>query len=220
MIAAIEPSASNGSHPVYQLKVLLLETRQPIWRRLQVPGNANLGWLHAVIQVAMGWTNSHLHQFKVGTACYSDTRVYFAEFVDEPAILEERKVELQQVAPKEKAVFGYDYDFGDSWDHEIKVEKILPPNAALGTVASCLDGARACPPEDCGGVSGYENLLKILKRPKDPEHQRMKEWVGGAFDAEAFAVETTNHWLQKLKWPKVTEAQLRRVLIERDDCRD
>lgn len=220
MTTAIEPVSASPAKPVYQLKVTLQETRQPIWRRVQVPGNANLGWLHAVLQVVMGWTNSHLHQFELATALYSDTRAHFAEFVDGPEILEERKAVLQRMMPDVKTVFGYEYDFGDSWAHEVTVEKILPPDTSVNTIARCLDGARACPPEDCGGVSGYENLLRILKRPKHPEHASMQIWLGRAFDAESFSVETTNGWLRRLKWPSVTEAQLHKVLMARGGCRE
>src|SRR5664280_3399350 len=220
MISQIQAIAGKTNAPVYQLKVVLIGSKPAIWRRLQVPGNANLVWLHAVLQIAMGWTNSHLHQFKIDGPVYSDTRVHFAEFEDDPEILEERKFTLQQIAPREKSAFGYEYDFGDSWEHEITVEKILPSDAAAATVALCLDGARACPPEDCGGVWGYDNLLKILKNRKHPEHRSMMEWLGRPLDAEAFDVEKNNIWLRKLKWPRVTEAQLRRVLMGRDDYRE
>ena len=97
------------------------------------------------------------------------------------------------------------------------VEKILPPDAAAAKNALCLDGTRACPPEDCGGVGGYENLIKILKNRKYPEHKSMKEWLGRPFDAAAFDVGKTNLWLRKLKWPRVTGAQLRKVLMGRDN---
>ncbi|HEY9175695.1 MAG TPA: plasmid pRiA4b ORF-3 family protein [Verrucomicrobiae bacterium] len=217
MISVIEPTAGKGSAPVYLLKVVLLGSKPVIWRRLQVPGNASLDWLHAALQVAIGWTNSHLHQFIVAGQFYSDTRQDFAEYEGDPEVLEERKFTLQLIAPREKIAFGYEYDFGDSWEHEIAVEKILPPDPAAATLALCLDGARACPPEDSGGVWGYAKLLKILKNRRHPEHKSMMEWLGGAFDAEAFDVAETNRWLRKLKWPHVTEAQLRKVLMGRDD---
>jgi Plasmid pRiA4b ORF-3-like protein len=220
MISAIDTTAGKGHAPIYQLKVVLLGSKPPVWRRLQVPGDARLDWLHAVLQVAIGWTNSHLHQFKVGADCYSDTRHHFAEYEGDPEILEERKFTLRQIAPREQDAFRYEYDFGDSWEHEITVEKILPADAAAAKTALCLDGARACPPEDCGGLGGYDNLLKILKNRKHPEHKSMKEWLGRAFDAAAFDVAKTNLWLRKLKWPHVTEAQLRKILMGRDDYRE
>jgi hypothetical protein len=215
MISVIETAARGADAQIYQLKVVLLGSAPPVWRRMQVSGDASLGWLHAVLQVAIGWTNSHLHQFKVGGACFSDTRHHFAEFKDDDKILEERKFTLRQIAPREQDSFGYEYDFGDGWEHELTVEKILP-DTALFSAARCVDGARACPPEDCGGVGGYENLVKILKNRKHREHKSMKAWLGRPFDPAAFDVENTNYWLQKLKWPRVTEAQLRKVLMGRD----
>ena len=213
MISLLEPMATRTRAPIYHLKVVLAGLKAPIWRRLQVPGNANFGWLHAVLQVAMGWTNSHLHQFKVGGACYSDPRHLFAEFEDDPEIFDEAKFTLQQLAPREQDTLGYEYDFGDSWEHEIAVERILPPDATAAKLAVCLAGARACPPEDCGSTSGYENLLNILKNRKHPEHKAMQEWLGRPFDAAAFDVANTNTWLRQLKWPRVTEGQLRKVLL-------
>ena len=220
MIAEIESPAGKRNAPVYELKIVLLGSKPPIWRRLQVPGDANLGWLHAVIQVAMGWTNSHLHHFLTREARYTDPRQSEdAGFGDEPD-RDEAKATLTQIAPHAGDQFGYEYDFGDSWEHEITVEKILPNEAAVAKTALCLDGASACPPEDCGGIWGYAELLKTLKNPKHPEHKTMKEWLGRPFDAKAFDVAKTNLWLRKLKWPRVTEAQLRKVLMGRDDCHE
>jgi hypothetical protein len=113
--------------PAYQLKIKLDLIKPAIWRRLSVPGNANLGWLHAAIQLAMGWTNSHLHQFEVGGRRFSDPHVNTPAFEGEPEILDEAKISLRDVAPHEKDVLHYEYDFGDSWQHSIVVEKILPP---------------------------------------------------------------------------------------------
>ena len=216
MITNVEPLAAKSAAPTYQLKIVLLGSKPVIWRRLLVPGDANLGWLHAVLQTAVGWTNSHLHHFLTSDARYSDPRCNEdMSFGDEPD-RDEAKAALMQIAPKEGASFGYEYDFGDSWEHEIRVEKILPSGSGPSKSALCMDGARACPPEDCGGIWGYAELLKTLGDPKHPEHQSMKEWIGGAFDAEAFDQEKINHWLSKLKWPRATEDQLRKVLMGRD----
>lgn len=215
MIANVEPLAAKSAAKVYQIKIVLLGSKPVIWRRLEVPGHANLGWLHAVLQTALGWTNSHLHHFLTNDARYSDPRCNEdLGFGDEPD-RNENQFTLMQIAPKAGARFGYEYDFGDSWEHEITVEKILP--AAAVTTAVCVDGARACPPEDCGGVWGYAELLKALKNPKHPEHQSMKEWIGGSFDSEVFDPAKINLWLGKLKWPRVTEVQLRKVLMGRDN---
>ena len=217
MIAEIESAVGKRNAPVCELKIVLLGTKPPIWRRLQVPGDASLGWLHAVIQVAMGWTNSHLHHFLTSDARYADPRHIEDMGIGEDPDRDEAKARLLQVAPQAGAQFGYEYDFGDSWEHEITVEKLLPNEAATATTALCLEGARACPPEDCGGIWGYAELLKTLKNPKHPEHKTMKEWLGRPFDAETFDVAKTNLWLRKLKWPRVTETQLRKVLMGRDD---
>lgn len=206
--------------PAYQLKVVLLGSKPPIWRLLQVPGDANLGWLHAVLQVAMGWTNSHLHHFLTSDGRYTDPS--FDDDLsdgDEPD-RDETKARLRQIAPEEGAQFGYEYDFGDSWEHEISVVKILPAGDGATTTALCLDGKRACPPDDCGGIGGYAELLKALKNPKHPEHASMKEWLGRPFDPEAFNLPMTNFWLRKLKWPRVTEAHLRKVLMGRDGYKE
>jgi Plasmid pRiA4b ORF-3-like protein len=217
VIANVEPAAAKSAAPTYQLKVVLLGSKPSIWRRLQVPGNANLAWLHAVLQTTLGWTNSHLHHFLTSDARYSDPRCNEdMGFGGEPD-RDEARATLMQIVPQVGACFGYEYDFGDSWEHEIIVEKILPPGSGPTTAALCLDGARACPPEDCGGIWGYANLLKILKNPKHPEHKTMKEWIGGTVDAEAFDKVKINRWLGKLKWPRVTEAQLRKVLMGRDN---
>jgi hypothetical protein len=218
MIPNIEPPATKASAPLYHLKVVLDETKPIIWRRLQVPGSANLGWLHAVLQVAIGWTNSHLHQFHIGPLLYSDPRQNSPEFEDDPQVLDENKATLRQVVPRQKDVLGYEYDFGDSWHHRITVEKILGPDPAAPNLAVCLGGARACPPEDCGGTWGYDNLLKILRNPKHEEHESMKEWLGRPFDPQAFDVARVNTCLEKLKWPRTTESQLRKVLMARDGC--
>jgi hypothetical protein len=187
---------------------------------VQVPGNARLDWLHAVLQTALGWTNSHLHQFWIDEKAYSDSRHDFAEFEGDTESFEARKFTLQQLAPNQGDTFTYEYDFGDSWEHTITIEKLLPADPASAKAGLCLDGARACPPEDCGGVWGYVELLKTHKNKKHPDHRHMKEWVGGRFDAEAFDVKKVNQWLAKLKWPGVTEAQLRKVLMGRDGYRE
>ncbi|MBL7132470.1 MAG: plasmid pRiA4b ORF-3 family protein [Phycisphaerae bacterium] len=201
---------------VYHLKVVLHGVEPEVWRLLQVPGNANLGWLHAVIQVVLGWTNSHLHQFRDGERTISDPDFELDAFEDSPPVLDERKVSLMQVLPQEGDEVLYEYDFGDSWEHRVTVVKVLAPDAAGAKIARCLDGARACPPEDCGGIWGYEDLLKIIRNPRHEEHKDMLEWLGGPFDPEAFEPQRANTFLRKLKWPHVTVEQLASVLMQRD----
>jgi hypothetical protein len=216
VVSAKGQAKAASSAPLYHLEVVLNRVEPQVRRRLQVPGNANLGWLHAVIQVAMGWTNSHLHQFRDGERIVSDPAFELDEFEDNPPVVDERKVMLMQVAPREHDEILYEYDFGDSWEHRISVVKVLDPDAAAAKVALCLDGARACPPEDCGGIWGYENLLNIIGNPRHKEHKTMLEWLGGPFDPEAFDPNKANTFLRKLKWPYVTEGQLATVLMQRD----
>jgi hypothetical protein len=202
--------------PIYHLKISLEGIEPVIWRRLQVPGTANLGWLHAVIQVAMGWTNSHLHQFVVGKRLYSNPSHDLHEFEDDPRVLDENVATISEIACRAKSTFVYEYDFGDSWDHRIVVEKILEPDPTAAGFAQCLDGERACPPEDCGGVWGYADLCEIIMDPKHEEFESMMEWLGGRFEPEAFDRDKTNKHLRKLKWPRTTVSQLAGVLMRRD----
>ena len=218
MILQVKPVSGRGKNATssYQLQVLLNGTQPPIWRRLQVPGNANLCWLHAVLQVTMGWTNSHLHQFISREHMYADPSAELDQFEGDPPVLDASRFTVAELLTDIHERLVYDYDFGDSWEHIVTVEKILPDDASTSETAVCLAGSRACPPEDCGGIGGYMELLKALKNKKHPEHRSMKEWLGRPFDPEFFHIATTNDWLRKLKWPRVTESQLRKVLMARD----
>jgi len=180
---------------VYQLKVTLDGIEPPIWRRLLVPSNITLDQFHGVIQVAMGWTNSHLHQFIVGKKYYG--MLNNDEMDDELETIDERLYTLAQIATHKGALVVYQYDFGDNWEHLIIVEEILP--AEKKSQPRCLDGARACPPEDVGSTCGYEDFLKAIKNPKHKEHKAMLDWAGGKFDPEALSVEAVNRTLKELQ---------------------
>jgi hypothetical protein len=180
--------------PVYQIKVTLNESKPPIWRRLLVPGDVTLEDLHYIIQIAMGWTNSHLHQFIVG-------EIYFGEphpdYDDDLQMNDERRFRLEQIAENEGFRFCYEYDFGDSWMHTLLVEKILEPEPGQ-QYPVCVKGERACPPEDVGGVWGYGDFLEAIGDPDHPEHEDYLEWIGGGFDPEEFNLEETNEILREL----------------------
>jgi hypothetical protein len=201
-----------------QLRIALRWTKPEVWRRLIVPMNANLGWVHAVIQTAMGWTNSHLHMFRSGGTVISDPRFELDSFEGDPPVMDEGKTKLSELLADQSEEIIYEYDLGDSWIHLITVEEVSDPASAVVGRAVCVGGARACPPEDCGGPPGYENLLKALKNRKHPDHKSLKDWLGRPFDAEAFSVDDRNVWLGKLAWPRVTEGALRKVLIARDNA--
>jgi hypothetical protein len=186
------PARKPDESPIYQLKVTLKESKPPIWRRIQVRGSTTLAKLHPILQVVMGWTDSHLHQFIVGGVYYG---------VPDPEwdmeVKSERRVQLAQVLPQVKNRLVYEYDFGDSWHHEIVVEKILPPAPGMH-YPLCLTGKRACPPEDVGGMWGYTEFLEAMRDPKHPDHRMMRDWVGGAFDRDAFDLQVVNQALRYL----------------------
>ena len=173
---------------VYQFKITLRDSKPPIWRRIQVPETYTFWDLHVAIQDAMGWNDYHLHQFEmvnpsIGVKIeigipeetfgdYGITKAGWKEKIAEWFTMENRKA-------------GYIYDFGDSWEHTILLEKILPRDRGIN-YPKCVKGKRACPPEDCGGTWGYEEFLGAIKDPKHEEHEEMLEWIGGEFDPEYF----------------------------------
>ena len=182
----------RGPTSIHQVKVTLLGIRPPIWRRLQVASSINLRRLHDVIQEAMGWTQSHLYRFEAGGVEIGEPDPEFGL-----PVRSAKATQLRKIAPEPGAAFLYEYDFGDSWEHRIDVEKVLPPERGV-FYPRCIGGKRACPPEDCGGVWGYEHLLEVLGDPRHPEHQEMLEWIGGAFDPEAFDLRAVNEALANL----------------------
>jgi hypothetical protein len=168
-------------HKLYELDVRLQEIEPPIWRTIEIPGAWSLEDVHFAIQVAMGWTNSHLHQFKIGDKHYG-----MAE-VDDTGDLEfedERKYRLQDLIDSGGS-FVYEYDFGDSWEHDVTVKKVT--TVARPARGRCVAGARACPPEDCGGSIGYDNLLEALADPSHEEHESSVTWSNN-FKAERFVL--------------------------------
>lgn len=162
---------SDSPATIHQLKITLEGIRPPIWRRVQVVSDTNLRRLHDIIQVAMGWQQSHLYEFTIGRTAVGEPESSYDEI---PCAAD---FTLRQVAPDLKAKLSYLYDFGDSWNHKIVVETIMPPEEGV-TYPRCVTGKRAGPPEDSGGVWGYVDLLNTLADPKDPEHEDMVEWIG------------------------------------------
>jgi hypothetical protein len=183
----------STTRAVYQINVTLKGSKPPIWRRMQVTSETTLAQLHRILQRVMGWEGYHLYQFVIGGLEYGD-----------PSILEEmegedaRRVTLATLVWDEQDKFLYAYDFGNRWEHELLMEKILPPEAGK-RYPMCLAGKRACPPEDCGGIWGYTGFLEAIHDPKHPKHEEMLEWVGGAFDPDACDLDEVNTELQSLK---------------------
>ncbi|MBI3771478.1 MAG: DUF1186 domain-containing protein [Gammaproteobacteria bacterium] len=170
---------------IYQLKVTLSHSQPPIWRCLQVKGDTTLEELHDVLQAAMGWSNSHLHVFRAGRISYGEPDPHFPDDT-----INERKIRLDKIVT-EGDTFIYEYDFGDSWEHEIKVEKILSAESGA-SYPVCLAGECACPPEDCGGIPGYDYLLEALSDPANPKYTELLEWIDEDFDPEAFDLDAVN----------------------------
>jgi hypothetical protein len=178
--------------PIYQLKIVLLDIDPPIIRILQIKGNVNLGKLHDYIQGAMGWTNSHLHEFKINEQRYQAEEQMDGS-IDDPDMYDEREYRINKLL-KEGDSFEYIYDLGDFWEHEITVEKIIPPEDGV-KYPICIYGERSCPPEDSGGTSIYEDILEVLNDPNHGEYEHYSEWVGEDFDPEKFDLEKTNRLL-------------------------
>ena len=187
------PAKKAPTQTVYQLKITLRDARPPIWRRVQVANDITLGKLHKIIQVAMGWYSCHMHEFEILGEAYGEPMPDY-----DLDIRSERNVRLNTFVTGEKFKFSYLYDMGDGWDHQILVEKVLPADPEVH-YPICIKGKRACPPEDCGGVWGYAELLGTLSDPENPEHEEMMEWVGGDFNAEAFDLAGTNQQLKQIR---------------------
>ncbi len=184
MVKAATPTSIPATG-VVSLKVTLKRVRPPIWRRVLVPGAITLGGLSEVILAAMGWVGGHLHAFNVAGRDYGDPGL-----VDDVA--DKERMTLNGLIKAHVKRFTYTYDFGDDWDHIVAIEKTQP--ATYGhSYPLCVAGKRNCPPEDCGGVWGYAELMEILADPAHPERAERLEWVDEEdFDPEAFDIERTN----------------------------
>ncbi len=182
---------------IYQIKVTLLGTRPPIWRRLLVPSSLTLAQLHDVLQAAMGWTDSHLHEFHIDGWRYGvsdpDERLF-----DEPGCINEKKVRLHEVLGGAGAKAVYTYDFGDSWEHRIAVEKTLPLEPGFAGPV-CTGGKLNCPPDDCGGIGGFYDFLEAIQNPAHEQHEELLDWIGGGFDPEWFSLDEVNRRMPKFR---------------------
>jgi len=191
------PQRERRSTPTaYQLRVTLLGIRPPVWRRILVPPEASVDYLHRAIQVAMGWTDSHLHHFLLGQR----PNLISVEPPDPEnegiyPTVDSTHLTIRELFRRGGGRALYEYDFGDGWVHDVRLEKDIPVPAGM-SLPHCVEGKRACPPEDCGGVYGYVDIVRMVRDPKfKPEGQsreEMLEWLGAEFDPEAFEIEEVN----------------------------
>lgn len=183
---------------IYHLRITLPYIEPPIWRRLEVPGDMTFAALHQAIQKAMGWEDYHLWTFYIDKTEVGPPQPAGFDFPGSPRPLPAARTTLDEMLSGRRIKFRYIYDMGDDWLHEIKVEKTLAPEPGV-QYPRCTGGARACPPEDCGGFPGYQNFLEALADPKHPEHEEMLEWIGGEWDPEAFDPDAVNAALKPRK---------------------
>lgn len=183
---------------ILQLKITLLETEPQIWRQLLVDKKVTFFRLHHIIQLAMGWSNAHLFEFKVGKSrigmLYDGIEDYGSE---ESKLINALTLPIDRMVKSKGKIFYYEYDFGDSWRHEILVEEIFS-NQKIINIAVCTNGQLHCPPEDCGGVYGFYQLLEILNDKEHPEYKDAKILVGRKFRPDKFDLISVNKKLAKL----------------------
>lgn len=181
----------NESTNIYEMKMTLQGVTPKIWRCIHVRSDITLDKLHRIIQITMGWTDSHLHEFVIQGERYGIS----TDEEDHYQVIDESRIRLSQVAGL-KSSFIYSYDFGDCWEHEMKVTKMFLPEDDIKTPI-CIDGKRACPPEDCGGFMGYSRLLKTLAGPACEDRDDLLGWLDGEFDPEHFDLQAVNKALHR-----------------------
>ena len=178
---------------VLELKISLVESKPPIWRRVIVPEFLTLADLHRVIQIVMGWQNSHLHEFEVSGERYTEFEEDIQSGAGDSTAVTLRSLKLNRAG----RTFRYNYDFGDCWRHQILVESFNPTEDSA-KLPMCVTGRRACPPEDSGGVHRYEHLLRVVSDPDHPDYEELSEWLDPDFDPEAFDVDRVNRDLRRV----------------------
>jgi hypothetical protein len=176
---------------VYVIKVTLLGTSPPVWRRILVTRDITLRNLHRTLQTVMGWTNSHLHQFLLPRQKRADSR-----YVAGTKVANENRTELGELIWTVGSRLLYEYDFGDGWQHELVLEEVLLGDESFQQM--CVAGQRCCPPEDCGGPQGFAELLQALQDATHPSHDEACEWLGD-FVPESFSADDINRRLRRRK---------------------
>lgn len=178
---------------IFRIRATLLEIQPPVWRSIELSDQTTLKQLHRILQIAMGWEDCHLHEFVIRGQRYGKRD---PDFDSAESILPETGVSLADVLQKPKSQITYIYDLGDYWQHSVRLEAIGVADSET-QYPRVVDGVRACPPEDCGGTSGYMDLLKILGDPSHEEFENMREWADPKFNAEAFSLDAVNTRLRR-----------------------
>ncbi len=184
----------------YRIRVDLDGANPPIWRRLELASDLTLARLHDIVQTAMGWTDSHLHEFASGDSPTDRLAEHYrpqASLDDDVLGVDEASVRLDEVLAEPGDRLFYSYDLGDDWSHTLRLEAVSPREPEQ-PAAACLAGARACPPEDCGGIWGYQDLLRTLSRPESADAEDLLEWVGPGFDPGRFDADEVNATLVRM----------------------
>lgn len=179
-----------------QLRISLLDVVPLVWRSVIVPETITLPKLHAVILWAMGWQGGHLHEFVFLGRRYGEPDREWDQTDD---VIPQQRVTLKKALAGVTSTFEHLYDFGDSWRHLVQVEEVLQVSPEASKRVRCIAGANACPPEDVGGVPGYEEFLLALADPEHEEHEHYLSWVGGSFDPRAFDLDDVNSRLAEIK---------------------
>lgn len=179
-----------------QIKIILDRTNPLIWRELLVARDITFYKLHHTIQIAMGWTNSHLFEFKIEGYRIGEI-IDNLEYQDESHIVNAKETKLIVLIDKEGEAFKYEYDFGDGWDHSVILEKYELLNSTQ-QLPFCISGALKCPPEDCGGITGFYDFLSIISDKRHPDHRDTKVWAGGKFDPFEFDITKVNKQLKNI----------------------
>lgn len=198
---ALNDSQGIGAIPksvrIFQFRITLMEITPPIWRRIQVR-DCTLERFHEHIQLAFGWETYHLHQFEVHGERYTDS-AFVDDFDSEPT-QDSFEIRLSEIVPRDgnRFSFVYEYDFGDCWRHEVLFEGCLKAEPGQ-RYPLCVEGARCCPPEDCGGAAGYERYLAALRAPYEPEDGEAQEFLDwrGSFAPEQFDTERTTRRMRR-----------------------
>lgn len=191
-----EPKAKIPTGAVFQFKITLQGIDPPIWRRIQTK-DCTLDKLHEHIQTAMGWTNSHLHQFKIDGVFYGDPQLLCSGWEGETPPVNSLRTKLSKIIPRDgkRFQFEYEYDFGDGWEHEILFEGLLPAEKGV-CYPLCVEGERACPPEDVGGIDEYQEFVKAMANPRHKRHKEFLEW-SGPFDPQKFDAQAATQEMRK-----------------------